>query len=206
MLFEVHKPCPRVANAEGHLLRRAESFGHLYGHHLRLDSDHIPNQDPRDDRHLTPVDDRHTAAHLDRRAQRRRAEVANAQGPGDAAVRRFAVHWSILGTVERRGGGARAVAVHDRSEQSSVNHARNRRVVRGGGEARHAFLAVPAGLESVAVRVESPTAVAVGEVLGVVILEGGFARHDANGSPGQETRPTCSASSSRRSEVRGTFS
>ena len=52
------------------------------------------------------------------------------------------------------------------------------------------FGTVPAGLESVALRVESTTAVAVGEVLGVVILDGRFACHVANGSGGQIARPT----------------
>ena len=82
------------------------------------------------------------------------------------------------------------MAVHDRGEQSSVHYAGDCRVERRGGEIRHALLAVPAGLESVALLVESTTALAVGEVLGVVILEGRFAYHVANDSEGQIARPT----------------
>ena len=73
--------------------------------------------------------------------------------------------------IQGGGAGGRGVAVDEAGQEAAVDVAGDRRVVRGGREARHRLLAVPASLELVAVLVEPSAAVALGEVFGVEALD-----------------------------------
>ena len=67
-------------------------------------------------------------------------------------------------------GRAGAVAVHQRGDQPTIDEAGNRDVIGLGGKARHGFIAVPKGLDLVAVIILAAAAIAMREPLGVIVL------------------------------------
>lgn len=95
------------------------------------------------------------------------------QGGGDIAQRWLGAHLAPLGAVPCGCRAARAVAVDERGDEPAVDVAGHRRVLGPRGEAGDALLAVPVRLQLVTGGVLSAAAVAVRDVVGIGVLEGG---------------------------------
>jgi ATP-binding cassette subfamily F protein uup len=119
----------------------------------------------------------------------RRRDVVDLQGRGHVAERGLRPHRAPLRAVPRRGRRSRAVAVDERREEAAVDEPRKRRVVGAGLEAADRLLALPVAPDVEPLLVQPPAAVAVRDVVGVVVLESAFLRHAAEDTrPGQRQR------------------
>src|SRR5690606_13809864 len=89
------------------------------------------------------------------------AEVINMQRGGDKAHRRLAVHGTPFGAISSRRSRSRAVTIDQRGDESAIDEARNRRVIRARLIAAHCFTILPIALNLQAILVQPSTAITV---------------------------------------------
>ena len=124
--------------------------------------------------HLPPAQLLHLPAQFQLRVDGGGPQVVHVQRRCDKAQRRLGVHRPILGPVQRGGRGARRVAIDQRRDQPAVDVAGDRRVIRPRLKMADSLIAFPVALDLQAVLVQPAAAVALGNVVGVVVLKGSW--------------------------------
>ena len=146
-------------------------LGHLDRHDLTVRTDQALGRDRRLNHDLAPRNFLDRATNLELDTKWGGAQIVDLQGGGDKPEGRIVVEVATGTLCRRRGRSPGAVAIDDRSDQTAVDIAWNRDVVRLGCEVGDGLVTVPGGFDLVAILVEAATAVAVGQRIRIMILK-----------------------------------
>src|SRR5690606_783981 len=168
---------------------RLESVRHLYRDHFAACGHPAVHPDFGFDHDLAALEFLDATAQFQDGAERGWLEEVHMERAGHEAQRWFAVHLALLGAIGRCGGSAGAVAIDQRGDQPAVDEAWNRGVLRLRLKTRHGLVAIPVGLDLVAVFIETAAAVAMRDVLGVGVLKGSHVRFSISANGEKHLRP-----------------